>query len=176
MALKRGKLKKDPDGYIDTKDPLNATYLAGNRAKVEPVEKKQKVKPQIKSPIADQRLVTDIIDENNDDEADLQEVADERLKLTIASRKQKEADTRLKEIKSAQLKGALVPRDLVRRKFSQFDVALKTNFRDAPRRIAAQVHAIALSGTVQDVEKYLEREISDAIKRTVEAAQKEELI
>ncbi len=104
------------------------------------------------------------------------EAAAEKLKFTRARRINSEADTKLKNVRLEKEKGHLVPRDLVRRKFAAFDASLKTNFRDMPRRISAQVHALAQAGEARDVEAYLEKEISGAIGRAVLESSKLELI
>ena len=74
------------------------------------------------------------------------------------------------QIAIAEKKHELIPRDLVRRQWSAFDAALKSNLRDLPRRSAARLHAIATSEGAQGLERALEDEISQALARVVREA------
>jgi ABC-type Fe3+/spermidine/putrescine transport system ATPase subunit len=93
----------------------------------------------------------------------------EQIKLMAAQRERH-------EIASAEKKGTLVPRELVTRRVAALDAALKTNMRDMPRRAAARLHAIALSSGPQALEAELEAEISEGLKRSVEAMVGQELL
>lgn len=170
------KLALEADGTINTDLPMNRAWLDAKRSgKTIHTPKQVKTKGDTVSP----RVVIEPTEQDNTADSDpdgdiaaILEGAAEKLKLTKARRQQAEADTHLKNIRINREKGILIPRDLVRRKFSAFDASLKTNFRDMPRRIAAQVHAIALAGDAREVEAYLEKEISQAIGRATIESQK----
>lgn len=86
-----------------------------------------------------------------------------------------QSQTRRHDLYLAEKKNELIPRDLVRRKYSALDAALKTHLRDMPRRISAQVTALAASGGRPAVEKALEDEISAALARILQAAKEQDL-
>src|SRR5574344_641149 len=191
-AVRSGLIVSLPDKSIDSDDPHNVDYLKFHNVSSNVVSKKRLTPAKIKKagkalaqPIpSNPRPMLDAEPEEEPEEDDTQDMSDaldaslaavamtndEKTKYTIARRKQAEADTKLKEKKTAQLKGVLIPREAVRRKFSQFDASLKSSLRDMPRRISAQVYAVAVSGNEKTVEAYLEKEISAAISRAVQEA------
>ena len=81
-----------------------------------------------------------------------------------------EAETHIKELNAAAMKKKLIPRELVRQRFNAFDASLKTNFRDMPRRISAQLHALAVSEGAAALEAALEREVAAALARSKDEA------
>lgn len=153
QALKAGRLIADDAGDLDPSNALNAAYLEGHGAKPEAVLETPR---KGKRDEADRALGRSAVDVNK-----AHKLADLRLK-----NKQTESFA----LRNAQKKGELIPRELVRERWAMFDASLKTNFRNMPRRIAAQVAAIAQAEGAWGVEAYLEREISGALKRTVEEA------
>lgn len=183
QAIKRGDLILGVDGYIDTEDPKNKTWIEGphkrGKAAAPAAPKVQAKRTPKKKPIQDTVSPTASPADLAEDDPDLAEglaeklkavveEADEKRKYLVARRLDIEAATRLKAIKEDEEKGRLIERELVRRQWAQFDAALKTVFREMPRRIAAQVFAVAKSGTARDVEAYLEREIGEGLRRTTE--------
>jgi hypothetical protein len=204
QAIKRGALVADADGSIDTDYPQNAEWIAAHtgarkrkaRATVarapapekaeaakaetpaapatapEPENPKTERKP--KRPARPPRKPDDDLDAMNGIEK-LIEASDEKLKYTRARRLQAEADTHLKDIRAAELKKRLIPRELVRQRFNAFDASLKTNFRDMPRRISAQLHALAVSEGPAALEAALEREVGAALARAKDEAGKMEM-
>jgi len=167
QAVTRKNLAVEADGTINTDLPINAKWLTEKRGKKAPAA------PRVKSPKGD----TVSPDEPDDPENEFDEVlsatveaAAEKLKFTIARRKNAEADTYIKNLRIAKEKGILVTKESVRRDYAAFDAAIKNNFRDMPRRISAQVTALAASSGQADVEKYLEQQVSAAILRAHDAA------
>lgn len=168
------KLALEKDGTINTDLPINAAYLTDKReGKKRHAEKP--VAPKPPKPPRDDTVSPLPLPPEDPDEDDLEgelQLAAEKLKYTVAKRIQAEADTRLKNLKEARDKEILIPRELVRRKFAAFDATLKSNFRDMPRRISAQVTALGASEGQAAVERYLEEQISAAITRAVDEAKK----
>lgn len=166
QAVKRRTLASEADGTIDTELPLNARWLADKRAGIKGPHPPKPAAPPKKPPTPPQAPpgVVDTDDPEGDDTLGLMvEAQGEKLRLTRARRQQAEADTALKRIRESQLKRDLIPREVVRREQAQLDAALKTHLRDMPRRITAQIVALARSTGEPEVEAYLEREISAAL-------------
>jgi len=80
--------------------------------------------------------------------------ADINLKRTMARRH---------EIFIMEKKKEVIPKQIMIEELSRIDVAMKTQFRDMPRRVAAQIHAIAIAEGPSGVERELEAQISRAI-------------
>jgi len=202
-AISRGALVADADKKIDTDYPQNAEWIAAHtgarkqkaRATVarapapekadpaqadttapvaapEPENPKTGRKP--KRPARPPREPDDDPDATNGIEK-LIEASDEKLKYTRARRLLAEADTHLRDIRAAEQKKRLIPRELVRQRFNAFDASLKTNFRDMPRRISAQLHALAVSEGPAALEAALEREVGAALARAKDEAGKMEM-
>lgn len=181
---KSPKLALEADGTINTDLPINAAYLRGKRdGKKTHVDTpaQSKARKSVREMVAQGDTVsppantTQVDDEDEELVSATLEVAAEKLKAIRARRLNSEADTRLKNLREASTKETLIPRELVRRKFAAFDASLKTNFRDLPRRIAAQVTALACSEGQAAAERYLEEQISAALERTKVEAQKQGL-
>jgi hypothetical protein len=188
QAVRRGKIIKGSDGKIDSDNPLNAAYL-GEKLRDIPILPRQKnqppaepSEPKAEKPKSEKSKPPkgDAVSPPNHptlSPAEREKMMREGRESLNLDRSRKIADLDLKRrmaeghaIRNAQRKGQLVERDLVRQRFNAFDASLKTNFRDMPRRVSAQIHAIAASGSARDVEAYLEREIGQAIARAVEAS------
>jgi hypothetical protein len=186
QAAKRESIALEVDGTINAALPINAKWLSDKRAGKKHVDTpaQAKARKSAREMVAQSDTVApptpepEVEKKENFDDVltNTIEASAEKLKFTRARRINAEADTRLKDLRAAREKSLLIPRDLVRRKFSAFDAALKTNFRDMPRRIAAQVYALALANGAREVEAYLEKEISSAISRAVTEASRQELI
>jgi hypothetical protein len=200
QAIKRGALVADADGSIDTDYPQNASWIAAHTgarkqktratvaraktpekaeaAQVEapaaPEPEKPKTERKAKRPARQAREPDDDLDAMNGIEKIIQ-ASDEKLKLTRQRRLQSEAETHLKELHAAEIKKKLIPRELVRQRFNAFDASLKTNFRDMPRRISAQLHALAVSEGPAALEAALEREVGAALARAKDEAGKMEM-
>lgn len=165
MAVKRRALASEADGTIDTDLPLNKAWLDDKRAglkgphAVRPTDVPKP--PQTPASVVDPD--TDDPGESDSVMASMAETQLEKLRFTRARRLQAEADTALKRIRESQLKRDLIPRESVRCDLAQLDASLKTHLRDMPRRITAQVVALARSTGEAEVEAYLEREISAAL-------------
>jgi len=167
-AVGSGRIVVNADGMVDTENPKNALYLDAQKhkaKKTEIVAAGKKKKPRAKG---------DTVSPPSDDQDDEYELANEAIGLDA---KKKQADINLKrsqnerhQLAIAEKKGELIPRDLVRRKFSAFDAAMKTHLRDMPRRSAARLHAIAVSEGPRALETALEKEISEGLARVKEAA------
>jgi hypothetical protein len=204
QAIKRGALVADADGSIDTNYPQNAEWINAHtgarkqkaratvaRAKTpekaedaqaealdapvtSPEPKKPKTERKPERPARQARELDDDLGAINGIEKIIQ-ASDEKLKLTRQRRLQSEAETHLKELHAAEIKKKLIPRELVRQRFNAFDAALKTNFRDMPRRISAQLHALAVSEGPSALEAALEREVGAALARAKDEAGKMEM-
>lgn len=175
------KLALEANGTINTDLPINAAYLKDKREGKKRRSEKPAPPPKVPHPdtVSGSPVLPPTPPDNPDDLDELEgelQLAAEKLKYTVAKRIQAEADTRLKNLKEARDKEILIPRELVRRKFAAFDACLKTNFRDMPRRISAQVTALGASEGQAAVERYLEEQISAAIARSVTEAGKLGLI
>lgn len=186
------KLALEADGTINTDLPINATYLRSKRkgekaradtppqAKARKAAREMVKKSDTASPPPPPTPTTPPEDpDDDDDEEELisatLEVAAEKLKYTRARRINAEADTRLKNLREAREKEVSVLRELVVRKWAAMDAALKTNFRDLPRRINAQYHAIAVSEGAAASERYLEEQMSAALVRIKTEAKRQGL-
>jgi len=198
QAIKRGALVADADKKIDTDYPQNAEWIAAHTGKrvarkratvapkadgVKAVEGEAAPAATVPEPEKPKAKRTPRPTRQPDDDRDaldgigkIIQASDEKIKHTRAMRIKAEVETHLKELQAAALKKKLIPRELVRQRFNAFDASLKTNFRDMPRRISAQVHALARSeGGVAEVEAYLEREIAAALARSKDEAGKMEM-
>lgn len=200
-AVDRGALILGADGLIDADEPTNAAWIARKRAALSapPVmppavevaapepEPKQAPKPKAEKPRVEKppkekpapkhdtvSPPTSLTKQDQKAIGAILEVGNEKLKLTVARRRQAEADTRIKAIRVATLKKELIPRELVRQMLAGLDVALKSNFRDMPRRISAPLHAVMVAEGARAGEAMLEREISNALKRVIDEATKTE--
>lgn len=166
QEVKRNHLARAADKTIDTDLPMNAAWIKAHREKPATAPK-AKAPPRARAPkvAPPQASAPEDDDEEDPDEAFalLAESAAEKYKLTKAKRIDTEAQTRSRELAQAKHKGEHIPRELVDRRLGEFDAALKTHFRDMPRRISAQVYAIAVSSGQAEVQAYLEREVGAAI-------------
>lgn len=190
------KLALEADGTINTDLPINAAYLKGKREKSIAPPKSVDTPGQAKARKAAREMVRQgdtvsplvsgvgtgqgaTADPEGDDDEELLsatlEVAEEKLKYTRARRIDTEAATRLRNLKEAEQKGITVLRELVQRKYSALDAAIKSNLRDLPRRISAQVTALAVSEGQSAAERYLEEQISAALVRIKDEAQRQGL-
>ena len=187
---KTPRLALEADGTINTDLPLNAAYLKkGKREKPADTPAQAKARKSAREMVRQSDTVSPPSSEagatggeggkDDDDDEELLcktlEVAEEKLKYTRARRINAEADTRLKNLREAREKEITVLRELVQRKFSALDAAIKTNLRDLPRRINAQYHAVSLSEGEAAAERYLESQISAALVRIKDEAQKQGL-
>lgn len=180
-AVTAGHLVVNPDGKLDTDNPLNADYLsrryvadatASSPSKPTPL-KLVKSKPGAgKKPSGDTVSPRDGFDDmlKKAGEAVSLDTSKKRMQIQLM-RSQKDRH----ELAIAEKKNELIPRDLVRRRYSTLDAALKTHLRDLPRRISAQITAVAISGGRSAVEAALEQEISSSLARVVEAAREQGL-
>jgi len=199
QAIERKSVVVSPDGTIDTDDPVNSAWIAAkvskNPAPPRPPSTSKKEKPAPRLPLKEkpkppplspppldiQPPKGDTVSPPQVGESQLKIIEEmvqasaEKLRLTVARRKQAEADTHLKDIRAAREKKELIPRELVRQRFAAFDAALKTNIRDMPRRISAQIYALAKAGDARDVEAYLEQELGLALARSTESAKGQDL-
>lgn len=108
---------------------------------------------------------------DQDDKRNLAEVVAKFLENLDVQKKKadiqlKRSQTMRHEVIIAEKKKELVPRELVNQEIANFDAELKTNIRELPRRISAQIYAIAVGQGAKAVEIELEAAISDAINRT----------
>lgn len=166
MACRRGLLPDSEDKTLDLDDPAVKTYLDSHKAKMKAKKAASAAQPF---------LPLDVIPGGEDDLDSANAMLDERTRYTVAKRLQAEADTRYKNTKNAQLKGILIPRELVRRQWAKMDVSLKTYFRDMPRRISARLLAVARAEDEKAVEAFLEKEFTAALKGVLDDATKEGL-
>jgi hypothetical protein len=193
-AIGSGRLIRQADGKIDTENPVNANYLALKQKGVVILPHAQKEKPAppepppVRAPLKPPARATvappAVIDKPEDPvrKAALEKAMADGIESVNLDRARKKADLELKRqmaaghaIRNSAKKGTLIEKKLVIQKFASFDAALKSNFRDMPRRVSAQIHAIAAAQDARAVEAYLEREIGQAIARAVEAAKAEGL-
>jgi len=180
---KTPKLALEADGTINTDLPINAAYLKGKREKTAaPAKPARPVKPKsdtVSPPASEEGKDTAGGTGGEEDDEELfsatLELAEEKLKGARARRINTEADTRLKNLKESREKEITVLRELVQRKFSALDAAIKTNLRDLPRRINAQYHAVSISEGESAAERYLEEQISAALVRIKTEARKQGL-
>jgi len=149
MAVKRGLFAPDSPGFFDEKDPAVKHWL-------------QSAQGRTGERVARQSTVTDKPVEHDGDVPEETNL-DERKKL--ADIRLRDAQSRALDMKHMREKNILIPREMVVRKFAAFDVALKNSFLAIPRRVTAQVFALAQAGDEMAVERYLEKEVSAAIQR-----------
>jgi len=167
MACKRGVLPDRDDKTMDLDDPKVKAYLEAHQSKM---------KAKKAAATAQPFLPLEAMPGGADDDLDsANAMLDERTRYTVAKRLQAEADTRYKNTRNAQLKGVLIPRELVRRQWARMDVSLKTYFRDMPRRISARLFAIARAEDEKAVETFLEQEFTAALTSVISDASKEGL-
>lgn len=158
-AIKTGLLAQDKNQMIDTDHPTNKKWLDRQKQKKEQPTKEQPQKePEPTKP-----------EEPDSELEELINASLERTRLLKARRILAESDTKLKDIKAATQKKELIPREMVRRKISNLDAAIKTNFINLPRRISAKLYAIAQAEDVAALERQLEKEISAALKNALES-------
>jgi hypothetical protein len=175
-AVAAGHILIGLDGRVDPDNPLNAAYLArhleGKAPKPEPEPKAARVRKAAKK-------IIELTGQNPEDANDLVTGALEAVNLDKEKKRAdiflKRAQTRRHELAEAEQKGRLVPHEIIKRKFSAFDAALKSHMRDMPRRTAARLHAIAIAQGPQALEAELETEISEALRRVVDAAKEQGL-
>lgn len=193
------------DGKLDTDHPTNADFLArhfvqeaqrvtilpgpGKRFKEIKPPPKRKAAPSLHidigpPPSSSERREGDTVspptgDKKDRDPDDLMAKAAQSVGLDTTKKRAQislmQSQTRRHDLYLAEKKNELVPRDLVRRRYSALDAALKTHLRDMPRRIAAQLTALAASGGRPAVEKALEDEISAALACILQAAKEQDL-
>jgi len=157
------RLIETAEGMIDDANPVNAGWLAMHKAglrsaTVAPPPPKPPKASALTSPPAPEGEPLRGYGGNLDRSA---KIANIELKRRQAERH---------ELAISEKKQELISREIVGRMFSVFDAAMKTNFHDLPRRSAARLHAIAVSGGVQALEAAIEEEITFALSRTVDAA------
>lgn len=201
-AISRGVLPSRPDKMVDLDDPAVRQYLEAKKngkrtrhshRKTE-TQKEPQVSPELKEaeefaeaedvksveeikPLRKliQKPVKNAASKKADEEA-IDNLIDEKSLYMKAKRMQAEADTRYKDTKNAQLKGTLIPREMVQRVWAKMDISLKTHLRDMPRRIAARLYALAKSSdNEKETELFLERELTDALQDILNDAAKEGL-
>jgi len=193
------------DGKLDTDNPINADFLArhyvqeskrvtilpgpGYRSKEikPPPKRKPTPSPHIDigpPPLSSERRQGDTVSPparspKTKDPDNLLAQAVQSVGLDTTKKKAQislmQSQTRRHDLFLSEKKGELIPRDLVRRRYSALDAALKTHLRDMPRRISAQITALATSGGRPAVEKALEDEISSSLARIVQAAKEQDL-
>ena len=196
-AVKVGRLVLTTDDKLDTYNPINSAYLASRVAAdaVSPPPAKPATAPAPSPPPAPSLLAaaaqvkiskSDTVSplpkpkKPPHEYDDIAGMAVESMNLDTTKKKVQielyRAQTRNHDMTLAIKKKELLPKDLERRKWSSFDAALKTHFLDMPRRISAQLAALAASGGRPAVEKALEEEISSSLARVVQAAKEQDLI
>jgi len=178
-AVTAGRLILTPDDKLDTYNPLNAAYLAA-RSSADAITPKSppSSKPTTSSkPRPPKRDTVSPPPPIDGDDIEGMAVASMGLNSdkTKAQINLLRAQTRTHDLNLAKKKEELIPKDLQRRKWSSLDAALKTHLRDMPRRISAQITALATSGGRPAVEAALEAEISSSLARVVQAAKEQEL-
>lgn len=189
-AVTAGRLLANSDGSLDTYNPLNAAFLAaheqahadevvvlpgpGRRCKeIKPPPKSKRETRITEGPpphSSEHKPAGDTVSPPDDLVGKALEAVNLKTEKDKADIALKRAQTRRHDLVLSEKKGELIPRELVRRKYAALDAALKTNMRDMPRRIAASITALALSGGRPAVEQALEAEISAALDRVLREA------
>ena len=178
-ATQAGHVLVGPDGKIDPDNPLNTAYLARHLVeKAKEPEKPKGKKTHARQPEPEPEDEDEDMDAmSTGDSKDLIAGALEAVNLDKEKKRQAIRNTKSqadqRELNIAETKGLLIRRETVKRKWAAFDAALKTHLRDMPRRIAARLHAIAVSQDPQAIEAELETEISEALRRVVDAAREQ---
>ena len=185
-AVTAGRIIVGTDGLIDTYNPVNSAYLAARMSADAQAPKPPPAKPA-------PSLLTEATKVRKDtvslppkvkapppEDDDIAGMAAESMSLDTRKKKSQielmRAQTRNHDLRLAEKKNELVPRDLVRRRYSALDAALKTHLRDMPRRVSATLAALATSGGRPAVEKALELEISSSLARILQAAKEQDLL
>jgi len=187
-AVTAGRLVLNTSGQIDTYHPTNAAYLASRIAAdavapppPAPAPSLLASATKVRAPKSDTVPPPPVRPPKPpaSDPDDIEGMAIESMSLDTRKKKTQidlmRSQTRKHDLFLAEKKNELIPRDLVRRKYSAFDAALKTHLRDMPRRISAQIAALAASGGRPAVEAALEAEISSSLARIVQAAKEQDL-
>lgn len=179
LSVQRGKLVETADGYIDTDNQVNKSYLDKRRASAAPAEQnkplKKPRKPKAKKTHTTTTLPTIESLELPDPDVELpndDDIPDQLTKLAVDVRL-KMAQAKRHELKYEQDKGLLIPVESVERAASKVGAEIKIRLQDLPRRIVPRILAMAVSGaTEREVQDVLEREIDDGIEavRTLLAA------
>lgn len=190
MALKRGKIEANEDGFIDTDNPKNMIYLAERRQKGKaPVvvgirKRKPKKAPEalpvvggdalrpfrhrqnpvsVKSEGMDPLNVRDPNIDLPDDPED-GEVFDQIDKIAAEIR-YKNIMTKRNELKFEQDKGRVIQTELIERMAAKLNNEIKIRFQDLPSRIIPRLMAMARSGLDdKEIQITLEREIDDGLE------------
>lgn len=176
LSVQRGKLIETQDGYIDTENQTNATYLANRRKKAKPEDqnkplkkpRRKKEKPASTTTIEALDGVDLPVDDLTEDEsmiaASESDSPDMITKLAVEIRLKK-AQARRHELKYEHDKGLLCPVELVERAAAKVGSEMKIRLQDLPRRITPRILAMARSGAeAQEIQETLEREIDDGIE------------
>ena len=182
-ATQAGHVLVGPDGKIDPDNPLNTAYLARHlveKAKEPERPKGKKTRARQPEPEPEDDGLEAEPEPDTGDSNDLVKGAMEAVNLDKEKKRLQirflTVQSQQKEIAVEEAKGNLIRRDLVARRIAAFDAAIKTHLRDMPRRVSARLHAIALSEGPHVLESELESEISECLKRSLEAAVSQELI
>lgn len=136
---KKGRVAPGADGKYDTDDPLNRTYIREHFA----------------------RELADAASEDDEDAENL-------------TREKTEADIRYKrvaadryELQNAKSRNELIPREMVVAMAGAFGSGVRTYLLGLPARIVGTIVAKVKSGNDDDVQPYLEGELSDSLERAL---------
>lgn len=193
------KIHKEPDGSIDTDNPINAVYLATHTGAKTPAPKTQKTRPVAKPDPEAQALTKavltaqskrqakklepedDLSPQEKREQAKLKKTLDNLMGETIdLDKKKKLVDIALKTIleknhafKLAKAKGEVIDRAEFRRVAETWNASLGQNVMRVPRRVMSRLWAMAKAGDdARDGELMLERELSKAVGRALEGVAK----
>lgn len=160
------KIHKEPDGKIDTDNPINAKYLAEHTGATTPPKTKapRYVEPKADAPLptsedALKKTIADLMGESVDLDRQ-KKVADIALKVTTE---------KVKALDLAKRKGEILDRAIFQRVASDWDEKLNQNVMRVPRRVISRLWSMAKAGDEpRKGEDFLERELSKAVTRALE--------
>lgn len=166
IALRAQRVFADEHGQIPVAHPTNREYIVAQRAKRG--EDTPPRKPSSRASSGKKRS------EGHGSAVGLASVGpedDQGLPLIV---RRLMADIRLKtkqadvhELRAAEKRGKLIPRELVGKWFSSLNADLKIHFLELPRRVVPRLVAMIEDGKKAEAQAYLEGEITDALARVL---------
>ncbi len=171
QAIRVHRIHRDRRGRIDPKHSVNTEFLTAQKLKKVSAgakKKRSKAATRRKGDTAKTRAMATLFG------AAVAAAAGKDEPLTIQKLRQevrmKTHGANLREIAVAEKRKQLVPRDLVRRWYAAMGGLMRTHLLDMPARTSPHVAALVQSGKASEAQAYMEKEITDALRRILEGA------